>query len=756
MTPLAGGKSGSTPKSAGKGERGIAGWGELDFAFTDWLVGKAMVVYGPSGHLTVQGKIAPPKRLDLMKTPKGIKQPIVPQMNIEASYGLPYIADIHVGIGVSLNATAELGPIYMTDLAIEGLYSTDPAVMNAFSITGALRAQAHAGLELDVKGYAGLRILKHSVNVGAGIKGEAGIRAYAEARPTLGYRELATPTAGKQGEYYLKGHLEMAAQPVLALGGRLFVELDSPWWSPAPDKTWEWPIGNLEYPLPTQLGVGADIDYVVGSNQWPDVKLTKPSFDPSKFVDTMMDDRLPAKSGKSGDQSKPGSWQGVAPTKPTAAPPTLAKRPVVEPKAPAGAGPGKPRKGKQTPQEQKNVPASKDVAARWNAGLEAIGELRKRSEKDPETSTEIQQHLAELKARHGFTKLSADRAGDQWLVDAEMNPKKKDIPIKADAKEQEGAGADGKKDAKNVGVNDEKARRSALDAKVKERDQTVDRLLRAVTYDKAKYGHFVSSLSALKQPLRQLRDDIRVAHGEEELQLISGDVKRALKEIDLQLETYAPLLADADQKRDKAESAIDEDRKGWKDRERWENAKRAVSAILAAYKTQVAEAIPGAVIKFRGSLATGWKGPHKVDKDTGAAQRFNPSKFDCDAFVEVPVQLWTTELVSTRILEKGASWAKLADIPNWKRTGKLIAVQEEIRNRLVGIDGYEKDAGQPHFDMTIQTDLESLSKLQAGNVYPTGALERASAHGIERELPDARTRDSNKPGKAMPETNEEI
>jgi hypothetical protein len=23
----------------------------------------------------------------------------------------------------------------------------------------------------------------------------------------------------------------------------------SPWWSPAPDKTWEWPLGKLEYPL---------------------------------------------------------------------------------------------------------------------------------------------------------------------------------------------------------------------------------------------------------------------------------------------------------------------------------------------------------------------------------------------------------------------------------------------------------------------------------------------------------------------------
>ncbi len=440
------------PVKGKKGERGIAGWGALDFAFTDWLVGKAQVVYGPSGHLTVVGKIAPPQRLDLMKTPKGIKKPIVPETRIEASYGLPYIADVHVGIGVSLSANAELGPIYMTDLGIEGVYSTDPAVMNAFSITGALRAQAQAGLSLDVKGYAGLRILKHSVNFGAAIKGDAGIKAYAEARPTLGYREVASPTAGKQGEYYLKGHLEMTAQPVLALGGRLFIELDSPWWSPAPDKTWEWPLGKLEYPLPTQLGVGADIDYVVGSGQWPEVKLTQPSFNPGKFVDTLMDDKLPSRGGRAGTQQKQGQWQGVAPTKPTAAPPIVAKKPVVEPKADTSAGTGKPKKGKQTPEEKKNVPKSQDAAARWNTGMEALGELRKRSEKDPETQAEIQQHLSELKARHGFTKLSADRAGDLWLVDAAMNPEKKDIPIKADPKEKpEEKGKDGKKeDAQRV------------------------------------------------------------------------------------------------------------------------------------------------------------------------------------------------------------------------------------------------------------------------------------------------------------------
>ena len=46
----------------------------------------------------------------------------------------------------------------MTDLVLDGVYSTDPAVMNKFSITGALRAQADAAIELSLSGYAGLTL----------------------------------------------------------------------------------------------------------------------------------------------------------------------------------------------------------------------------------------------------------------------------------------------------------------------------------------------------------------------------------------------------------------------------------------------------------------------------------------------------------------------------------------------------------------------------------------------------------------------
>ncbi len=433
----------------------------------------------------------------------------------------------------------------------------------------------------------------------------------------------------------------------------------------------------------------------------------------------------------------------------------MSKKPLALASAPRTVGRGgdpTPGKGRQLPEEKQNVPRTKDAAERWSAGLEALGELRKRAEKDPESAMEIRQHLAELKARHGFTELSAERSGDVWLVDAAMNPKKKDIPVKADGKESPkeesapGAARDG----------DEKTQRAALKAKVEERRTTVERMIRAIPHDKERLAHLAEPLFALKKPLRDLLGGIDAASGLEELKMAGEDVQRGLKLVDPQIAAYRPLFDAAEQRRDKAEAAIDEDRQQWKEREQWEHAKRAVTEILASYKSELEAAVPGAAIKFRGSLATGWKGPHKVDKETGAARRFNPREFDCDAFVEIPSEMWMEELVRMGILERTRVWARLEELSAWVRAGAMISIEHRICQRLVSLDGYQKDAGEPHFQMTLQTDKESLDKLLSGVVYPSGALTKSGSKNLESSLPDGGVRDTGQAGKVMPEVNEDV
>ena len=94
---------------------------------------------------------------------------------------------------------------------------------------------------------------------------------------------------------FIKGHAELAAQPFLALGGDLFVEVDSPWWSPLPDKKWTWPLGQLEYPLPGQFGIGADIDYVLGSKEYPQVTFSSAKFYSEKCMTDIMRGKAPPK-----------------------------------------------------------------------------------------------------------------------------------------------------------------------------------------------------------------------------------------------------------------------------------------------------------------------------------------------------------------------------------------------------------------------------------------------------------------------------
>jgi len=415
----------------GTGERGVAGWGELDFAFTDWLTGKAKAIIDPAGDITIIGKIAPPKSIELMAE-RAYSARLL-DASITARYGLPYVADIHAGIGIQLGAIARLGPAVLTDIAVEGTYSTNPAAQTAFAITGALRISAYAGLNLRFEGKAGLTLLDHHVDLGAAVTGTAGVKGYAEARPTLGYREKADPAAGKKGEYVLQGHLELAAQPFLELGGELFVRLDSPWWSPAPDQTWTWPLFSLAYALSGEFGIAADVEHVIGSGQPPELHWGKAAFDAGKFTDSLLDRQIPEKRG-GGDAQKPAAWKGAAaPASPAApgaarAPGGAAKAPgTAEPKA--GAGGAKAAKGGQTPDEARNVPKTPDASRRWLEGMKALAELHDRAEKDPETPAEIHQHLAAIKQRFGFTRLESRHQGGYWIITAALNPEASQPPV---------------------------------------------------------------------------------------------------------------------------------------------------------------------------------------------------------------------------------------------------------------------------------------------------------------------------------------
>jgi hypothetical protein len=391
------GGAGAAPTPAGPkpGPRAVAGWGTLDVHYNDWLTGQAMVVVDAEGHVTVVGKIALPARHEFPQTKLDYEKRIF-GLEVRTVYGIPYVGNVGFFAGVSLDAIARISPLVLSKIEIVGQYSTDPAIHKEFGLSANLNISAVAMLRLRADAGFVTEILEHDIKVGAGIYAMAGVKGYVDTTLRIGHRELADPKAGRRGEFYIHGEAELAAQPFLGLGGELYVKLVTPWWSPISDHTWTWPLGQREYPLAGEFGLGADIDYVLGSNKLPTITPKSPDFNANHFIDAVMDNDV--KPGSTGEQQKKGSWKEKLDAPPAApAPPPK----VVDTK-------GKGTRKRNEPQ------ATREDGKAWAAGMKALDALKAR----PYTEAELLQALREIKAKHGFSVLQHAIAGDSWEITA--------------------------------------------------------------------------------------------------------------------------------------------------------------------------------------------------------------------------------------------------------------------------------------------------------------------------------------------------
>lgn len=391
------------------GPRAVAGWGVLNFAVTEWLTGQAQVIIDNEGHITVVGEIRPPAEVELFPQRDYVRELFT--LEVRTLYGVPLVGNVFLFANIGLAALAKLGPGKIYNIVLQGTYSTDPNVLQNFSIAGSINISAFAGLRLRAEGGLGVELLGHDIKAGVGLEAIGGVRGYVEATPTIGYRETAEPEAGKQGEFYIQGHMELAAQPFLGLSGDLFVELDSPWWSPAPDKKWTWPLGSLEYPLPGEFGIGADVEYVLGSDQLPEIQFGEVAFDKDKFMTDLVNDHVPPRS--QGEQERQGEWAEGTPNGQGEVDPALAL---------AGGAPpeGQPATGQQQPGE--GQPPSPANQQRWLEGLRALGTLATESQRDPLNRTELDARLETIKTTYGFTSLRVSQSGEDWLIFPAMSP----------------------------------------------------------------------------------------------------------------------------------------------------------------------------------------------------------------------------------------------------------------------------------------------------------------------------------------------
>ncbi len=483
------GADGKSRTAAGQRALVVFGEGSLDFAFTDWLTGTAQVIIDPKGHLTVIGEITPQQEYELFPQ-KDYSRPLF-ELEARARYGIPVVGNIFIFASVGMEAFASLGPGKFYRITVSGAYSTDPEQSRDFRIQGSLNISAAAGLRLRGEGGAGLEVLDHDIKAGAGVNGLAGIRGYAEATPIVGYREKpAAEGEDKQGEFFLRGELELAGQPFLGLSGDLFVEIDAPWWSPVPDKRWTWPLGGKEWPVGGQFGIKAEMDYVFGSGQWPTLEFAPVSFDADKFLTGLYSGKAAAKSAQGGQK---GRWvEKNAPREPAVAnQPEAGKRPGgVQPGGakPAAAAarprvmPGAARRpgrsvdpntrtadGRTVAEYQRQArrkgraaePDSRPDAAvrrqRWQRVASAIEQALRFAQQEGLGEAELNRILKSIRRRpdYGLSRLYAKAQGGDWLIVGAMSPEqvvgrvKRGESAQEHVQDEDGAGAGGKIVAEN-------------------------------------------------------------------------------------------------------------------------------------------------------------------------------------------------------------------------------------------------------------------------------------------------------------------
>jgi hypothetical protein len=386
------------PKS-GQKKRALAATGQLAFNLTKWFAGTVNVIVDGKGAVTVIGKIAPPGEIELFKQKDWDKE--IVKFEAKAYYGIPVVGNLNLFANISLHALAKLGPAKIYNIEILGTYSTDPEVQKSIQISGSINISAYGGLRLRAEGGAGIEIVSHDLKFGIGLNADVGVKAYADARPTIGYRD--------PGVFYISGTLELVAQPMLGLGGDFFIALETPWWSPLSDDRWTWPLFSKEWPLTDPIGISAAVkDYELGSGKVPEIELKKPEFDPSKFMTSMVDNNLPDKSGGAGAGQGTFKEDGTVP------------KPVVPPKKPAPkvAASKPPRKGAPLKSGKSAAPDPKAARDQQSGKIleSAAKPLAALKAKEALTRSELDKDLAKIKGQVGGIEFGVQVKGEKWLV----------------------------------------------------------------------------------------------------------------------------------------------------------------------------------------------------------------------------------------------------------------------------------------------------------------------------------------------------
>jgi hypothetical protein len=235
------------------------GWGALDFSVNEWLTGNAAVVLDPDGYVTAMGSLRPTKVLTFFDQRKRGPTNVIPPEKF--SIWIPKIG-VRLGLTLTLTKTYWVGPGTLSQIEVDGVFSTRPHTPAEFRVSGLFLIPAHADLELGIIGDATFLGI---AGVTGKIAGIAALDAQAFARPHIGRRRHASDPS--KASFHVGGYLGAEAALSLGFSGKIGVIVKMPLF--IPNITW--------YPLDTgprlwRLGtarVSVQGDYVLGEKKDP-------------------------------------------------------------------------------------------------------------------------------------------------------------------------------------------------------------------------------------------------------------------------------------------------------------------------------------------------------------------------------------------------------------------------------------------------------------------------------------------------------
>ena len=228
-----------------------------------------------------------------------------------------------------------------------------------------------------------------------GVTAAAGLRAYANAKPTFLYKERNDENGGKIGEAWLMGRFDAAAQLFLMLKGELFLGLDAPWWSPVSDRDNSWPFADFEYPLGS-MGIGGDVKWLVGDPNPPELSYDEVDFEPSMFTSDIME-KPPEKNstGQGGEKDDEGKWEDKSNANPN--------------------GPDGSSKSDNGLGRRKEDPSTMSEKKRFFRALSRVGELADNSKTAPLPLSVLKAKLKKIKDFYRIEKMEIQSLKEKSL-----------------------------------------------------------------------------------------------------------------------------------------------------------------------------------------------------------------------------------------------------------------------------------------------------------------------------------------------------